>query len=211
MNILCYGDSNTYGLTPDWKGRYPRNIRWTGRLQAILGPEHYVIEDGLVGRTCACPDEHRYGRSALDFLPVALECHHPLDFLVLAMGTNDCKMVKARTVEDAAVGMEQLVILSKRMLAPQAKLLIVTSAPLRPPVLQADPDFDQLSIELSRQLAAAHRKIAEHYDCLHLDAGSVTQTGDVDGEHLDETGHAQLAEAIAKIILENKIERNDLS
>ena len=73
MNILCYGDSNTYGLTTDWKGRLPRDVRWPGRLQMLLGADHYVLEDGLIGRTCAIPDYHRYGRSAMDFLPVALE------------------------------------------------------------------------------------------------------------------------------------------
>ena len=31
--ILCYGDSNTYGLRPDSNQRYPREIRWTGLLQ----------------------------------------------------------------------------------------------------------------------------------------------------------------------------------
>lgn len=26
--ILCYGDSNTYGLMPDSPDRYPRDVRW---------------------------------------------------------------------------------------------------------------------------------------------------------------------------------------
>ena len=33
MNILCFGDSNTWGYKPDKSGRYDENIRWTGLLQ----------------------------------------------------------------------------------------------------------------------------------------------------------------------------------
>lgn len=202
MNILCYGDSNTYGLTQDWKGRLPRSVRWPGRLQTILGPDHYVIEDGLVGRCCTIRDTHRYGRAAIDFLPVALECHNPLDLLILMFGTNDCKAEKTRTVSEAAAGMEQLILLSKKMLPASAKILVITSAPLRDPVLEVDKDFDELSIEISEKLWEAHKEIAERHGCLYLNAGAVTRTADGDGEHLDEAGHAALAEAVAKIILQ---------
>ncbi len=202
MNILCYGDSNTYGLMQDWKHRFPRFVRWPGRLQAMLGGSHYVIEDGLVGRTCASRDVGRYGRSAMDFLPVALECHAPLDYLILAFGTNDCKVVKARSVEEAASGMEKLVQLAQEK-APNTKILIVTSAPMHAPVLEIDPDFDDLSIRISEELHTAHQQIAEKYGCLYLDAGSVTRTADGDGEHLDAEGHAALANAVATILLED--------
>ena len=202
MNILCYGDSNTYGLTTDWKGRLPRDVRWPGRLQVLLGEAHYVVDDGLIGRTCAIPDKHRYGRSAMDFLPVALEVHAPLDYLVLAFGTNDCKAEKVRTVQEAAQGMEELVLLAQR-LAPNTRILIVAAAPLREQVLNVDPDFDALSVEISSQLWKEYQKIAERHGCLFLNAGAVTQTSDVDGEHLDEQGHAALAGAMAKILLED--------
>lgn len=57
-NILCYGDSNTWGFVPGslnintwYMERFPRNIRWTGRSQAQLGNTYYIIEEGLCGRT----------------------------------------------------------------------------------------------------------------------------------------------------------------
>ena len=68
IEILCFGDSNTYGFTPDWKHRYGRDIRYPGVLQALLGDGYYVAEDGLVGRTAAFPDDNRAGRSALETL-----------------------------------------------------------------------------------------------------------------------------------------------
>ena len=54
--ILCYGDSNTYGLKSDLQTRYPREVRWTGILQKMLGEEYYVIEEGLGGRTTVWDD-----------------------------------------------------------------------------------------------------------------------------------------------------------
>ena len=49
--ILCFGDSNTYGLIPKEGGRYPWGIRWISILNEKLGLGNYrVIEEGLCGR-----------------------------------------------------------------------------------------------------------------------------------------------------------------
>ena len=39
--ILCYGDSNTYGYNPVNGLRYPKDVRWTGVLQKLLGERIY--------------------------------------------------------------------------------------------------------------------------------------------------------------------------
>ena len=52
-NILCYGDSNTWGFIPVEGERYPRSIRWPGAMQALLGEGYHVMECGLNGRTSA--------------------------------------------------------------------------------------------------------------------------------------------------------------
>ena len=51
MNILCFGDSNTYGYRPDGSGRFDADTRWTGLLQKKLGTNDRIIEEGLCGRT----------------------------------------------------------------------------------------------------------------------------------------------------------------
>ena len=56
MNILCFGDSNTWGYKPDKSGRYDENIRWTGLLQKKLGSGYHIIEEGLCGRTTVFQD-----------------------------------------------------------------------------------------------------------------------------------------------------------
>ena len=50
-NILCFGDSNTWGYEPLVARRYPADVRWPGVLQNSLGDGFRVIEEGLNGRT----------------------------------------------------------------------------------------------------------------------------------------------------------------
>ena len=200
VNVLCYGDSNTYGFTPDWKSRFPREVRWPGALQAMLGDEFYVAEDGLIGRTSAFPDTHRYGRSAMDFLPVAIESHSPLDYLIVMLGTNDCKIDKTRSAEDVGAGMDKLVRLVIGMLPAWTKILLVAPPPLGPSAPQRDPEYDAQSLAVSQGVAAQYQMIAEAYGLRFLDAGTVAQMSALDGEHLDPDGHKKLAAAIADIV-----------
>lgn len=90
--ILCFGDSNTYGLIPGTKERYGRDTRWTGLLEQHLYEKGYrIIEEGLCGRTTVFEDELREGRKGAALLPTLLESHAPIDRVVLMLGTNDCK------------------------------------------------------------------------------------------------------------------------
>ena len=68
MNILCFGDSNTYGYKPDGTGRFDTDTRWTSLLQKKLGADHRVIEEGLCGRTTVFQDDLREGRRGLDLI-----------------------------------------------------------------------------------------------------------------------------------------------
>ena len=44
--ILCFGDSNTYGLIPGTTRRYDRETRWTGILAEKLYDKGYrIIEE----------------------------------------------------------------------------------------------------------------------------------------------------------------------
>lgn len=41
--ILCFGDSNTYGLIPSTKDRYDWNTRWTGILSKKIEKNGYRV------------------------------------------------------------------------------------------------------------------------------------------------------------------------
>lgn len=54
--ILCYGDSNTWGFTPTTGARYPYAVRWPGVLGALLGSGCRITENGVNGRTTVFND-----------------------------------------------------------------------------------------------------------------------------------------------------------
>jgi len=205
FNILCYGDSNTFGYIPGTNGlRYDRSVRWTGRLQHLLGDRYHVIEEGLGGRTTVWDDpieEHKNGRTYL--LP-CLESHQPLDMVVLMLGTNDAKTRFSLPACDIAAGMENLVV---RILGSQTgregkapSILLV--CPIRIGKLTDWADMLDGAADKLAQLPTEYQRIAKAYGLDYLDAGSITAPNDLDGVHLDENGHALLSAKICEIITE---------
>ncbi len=199
--ILCFGDSNTYGYIPSGCGRYEEDIRWTGILQKKMASEVTIIEEGLCGRTTVFQDELRYGRKGIEMLPVLLETHAPLDLVIVMLGTNDCKTVYGASAEVIGKGMEQIVGKIKSLL-PGTDILLVSPIWLGEDVWKPeyDPEFNRESVQVSRRLKAVYQKIAERNNCMFLAASDFSEPSPVDMEHLDEKGHAELANAIYKAV-----------
>mgnify|MGYP000137487797 CR=1 FL=1 len=125
MNILCFGDSNTYGYRPDGSGRFDADTRWTGLLQKKLGTNDRIIEEGLCGRTTVFSDELREGRRGLDTIGILLESHAPVDLLILMLGTNDCKTVYVATAGIIGKGVETLLEQVKNY-SPDSDILLIS-------------------------------------------------------------------------------------
>ena len=124
--ILCFGDSNTFGYIPGNGQRYPWGVRWTSILNEKLGLENYrVIEEGLCGRTTIFEDPLRDGRRGVDILPTVLETHAPVDLVVLMLGTNDCKSVYGATAEIIGKGISNLIV-QIRAYAKTSKILLIS-------------------------------------------------------------------------------------
>ncbi len=93
VRVLCFGDSNTHG-TPADDPEYVRlgpDVRWTGRLQRLLGDGYEVVEEGLAGRTTDVDYVDRPHCNGRTYFPAALLSHHPLDVVVVMLGSNDLK------------------------------------------------------------------------------------------------------------------------
>ena len=198
--ILCYGDSNTWGYIPGIGGRYPAAVRWTGVLQDRLGPAFHVIEEGLNGRTTVWDDPvegaHRNGRTYL--LP-CLQSHMPLDLVVLFLGVNDLKLRFSVPAADIARSAGVLVELIQHSGTGRTSeilpVLLIAPAPLGKLTMYAE--MLEGATEKSRLLAARYRELAGELGCQFLDAGAVVRSSDLDGVHLDEEQHRRLGEAVA--------------
>lgn len=197
-SILCYGDSNTWGFDPATKGRHPRSIRWTGRLQEILGDNFHVIEEGLNGRTTIFTDPVAEYRNGKHLLPAILETHKPLDAVVLMLGTNDCKLVFHANPAWIARGASTLIELIRRHT--EAQILLIAPAPIEG--LTEFAEIFASGANVSHHLAVHFSRVALEQNVAFLDAGEHCKVSPIDGLHLDSAAHATLADAIAGALQE---------
>ena len=197
-NILCFGDSNTYGLIPGTNMRYPFGVRWTSILSRELGFEDYhIAEEGLCGRTTIFDDPLREGRCGVKLLPAILETHAPLDYTIIMLGTNDCKTIYNSSAEIIGKGIERLIRQVKTYSA-KSEILIISPIHLGQEIWKYDKEFSDRSIEISKGLSSVYREISIKEKVHFLDAAEFAGPGDADREHLDENGHKALANEVLK-------------
>lgn len=198
--VLCYGDSNTWGYNPTTQERYDRDERWTGALQETLGNEYHVIEEGLNGRTTVWDDpvegRHKNGKT---YLVPCLETHKPLDLVIIMLGTNDLKKRFSAAALDIACGAGVLVDIVKKSDSGRrgkpAKVLL-----LAPPPLGKLTEFAEMfegGKEKSEKFSQYYRNIAGEYGCEFLDTSTVIRSSDIDGVHFVGKDHQALGKAVA--------------
>ena len=200
--ILCFGDSNTFGLIPGTGNRYDWNIRWTGILDKNLREKGYrIIEEGLCGRTTVFDDSFREGRKGADILPTLLESNNPIDIVILMLGTNDCKTIYNATAETIGKGIQRLLQQIKQK-SPQAKIILVSPIYLGQGVGEKgfDSEFDDSSVETSENLHKVYNRIADENEIYYLKASGYANPSPQDREHLDENGHRKLAEGLLDLL-----------
>ncbi len=203
--ILCFGDSNTNGSNPNGVPiRHPYNVRWTGRIQTLLGEDYYVIEEGLGGRTTVWDDPLEPYRCGKDFLPAALRTHRPLDLVILSLGGNDCKSIFNANARTITRGMGVLVNIVKKFdYGPDScvpQILLISPIHMGPNIANSIFEtFNEESAEKVKQLASLYEDLAARTGCGFLDAAKVAGPGS-DQLHMDGENHRALAEALVPVI-----------
>lgn len=203
-NIICFGDSNTYGLRPDSKGRFDIGQRYPGMLSQYLPHSYNIIEEGLPGRTTIFDDPDRSALKGLETISDLIQTNQPFEWVVLMLGTNDCKRAFNADASTICSGMAQIINVINSD-TPQSKILLISPIHLGSQVYQPefDPAYDEHSIETSKQLARVYKLLAEQRQLFYLDAATVAVASPLDQQHLDAAGHAELARAVAEIIMTN--------
>ena len=206
-NILCFGDSNTWGYDPATQTRFDNKTRWTGVLQKEIGDKFNIIEQGLNGRTTKIDEtlEHNFGyarkfRSSTDILPIIYESHSPLDLLVIMLGTNDLKTNFNRCPKMIADDMKDI-----------CKLVLNSVYYSGHPIVLISPTHINESSnnlmdsfigtkDYSMSLAPLYEKIAENLGLFYLDASKVIFTNQIDGLHWDKYQHNEFGRYLSKFI-----------
>ena len=205
INILCYGDSNTWGYDAKTRNRFPENIRWPGVLRKLMGQEFHVIEEGLCGRTTVWDDPIEGHKNGSKYLIPCLESHSPLDVVIIMLGTNDLKKRFSLSSFDIAAGAGELVRITMncvgRAQEKPPKVLLVSPVHIGETINNSELN-EMFGYEDSKQksmkLAHYFKMIAKQYNCEFLDAAEIVVPTPLDAVHIDENEHLKLGAAIAQ-------------
>ncbi len=202
LRILCFGDSNTYGLTPQLT-QLPQEQIWTSLLQEKLGFDRAeVIREGLTGRTTAYDRPGAPWKNGLTALPEILEKHAPLDMVLIMLGGNDCLAEMHLSAEQIAEGMKMLIGTTRSRCRSlqgfEPQILIIVPPGFLPEYVNTPSaqELDQHSLDTAKALGPLYRKLAEAEGCLFYDAYGKLEISPLDCEHMTPTGHSELAEEL---------------
>lgn len=222
IRVLCYGDSNTWGWIPLETGfpssRYAPDVRWTGGLQARLGTQYQVIEEGLNGRTAGVDDfaNGLYGdlipQLNLNGMPTllpTLKAQAPIDLVVIMLGTNDVKPYLHQDAASIAASMDALVKAVKNscmssdewLIYPPPKVLVVAPVPVQPGKSIGLNEMFKGGYDISAQLGTVYADVAKANNVQFFNGATVISAADgADGIHLSPASHQKLGNALAKKI-----------
>lgn len=216
--ILCYGDSNTYGYNPQNGLRYPKNIRWTGHLQQLLGNNYTVIEEGCNGRTTVYEDVNEGWKAGLPYLKPCLNSHKPIDIVILMLGSNDLKNCFHASAKEISNGAERLVEEIKQF-SNEKQGFCPAIILIAPPIIGENIcnthfryAFDETAITRSKEFAQYYKEVADRQHCIFVNAAEHIVSSEVDGLHLMPSEHKKLAKVLSlciKRINQNKINKPD--
>mgnify|MGYP002576849702 FL=1 len=169
MNVICFGDSNTYGYDPRsyLGGRYDPDSRWVDILAEKTG---WTVRN--------------MGKNGREIPSTAPNFSADTDLLIIMVGTND--LLQGRSPEQAAVSLKRF--LSDISLE-RSKLLLIAPPPM---TLGAWVPSPQL-IEDSHAFARLCQALAERLGIHFADTGKWDIPLAYDGVHFTEQGHRAFA------------------
>ena len=176
MNVICFGDSNTYGYDPRsyFGGRYDADSRWVDILASETGWTIYNM-----------------GENGREIPSTAPAFPADTDLLIVMLGIND--LLQGRSPEQAAERLEHF--LSSISLE-RSKLLLI--AP--PPVARGAWVPSQQLIDDSRSFAKLCQTLAERMGIRFADASKWSISLAYDGVHFTEQGHKAFAAGLLEVL-----------
>ena len=177
MEVICFGDSNTYGYDPQgyFGGCYDADSRWVDIL---------AVETGWT--VCNMGQNGREIPSAAPAFP------DDTDLLIVMLGTND--LLQGRSPEQAVERLERFLT---SLSLDQSKILLIAPPPV---TLGAWVPSQQL-IDSSRAFAQLCRVLAERMGIRFTNAGKWDIPLAYDGVHFTEQGHRAFAAGLLEELI----------
>ncbi len=178
MNIICFGDSNTYGYDPRgyFGGRYEADNRWVDILSAATG---WTIRN--------------LGQNGREIPYSSLAFPSDTDLLIVMLGTND--LLRGYSAEASCCRMEAFL----RYIQPGCgQLLLIAPPPMKRGVWVTEENL----IAESVKLAEAYQALSQKLGIAFADAGQWNVSLAFDGVHFTEEGHRAFAEGLYTYLTE---------
>lgn len=197
-NILCYGDSNTFGFNSKDGSRYDENTRWTAVLQKNLGTKYKVINEGMPNRTGFVDNPEGVLYSSQKHFPDVLLKIDSLDTLILAIGTNDLMFKYNITFDTVEKGLNNLIKIAKEK---TKKIIVIPPTILNENILNSffSSMFDKTSIKKSKEVVDVFKQVADQNQCIFFDINKFVIPSDFDGLHYDENSHKLIADKLTEL------------
>ena len=198
-NVLCYGDSNTFGFNPKDNSRYDENTRWTAILQKNLGAEYKVINEGIPNRTGFADNPEGVLFSSQKHFPETLFKTDSVYILILAIGTNDLMFQYNITFDTIEEGLNNLIKTAKEK---TDNIIIIPPTIMNENVLNGffASMFDQTSIKKSKEVGKIFKQISDENLCKYFDINEFATPSNFDGLHYDEKSHKLIADKLTEFI-----------
>ncbi len=194
-NILCFGDSNTYGYNPKNGSRYNVNTRWSGRL----GNYHNVEEAGCNNRTAFCINPGGDNLTGIKVIPKYLKRN--FDFLIIQIGINDLQTNYNASLKDFETGMNKFFYIINDY-CPNSNVIILSPCEIQENILNSNFKFlfDEQSIEKSKKIFPIYEKIAQQHKYQLLDLNKITEVSKLDGLHYEASQHEIISKTILNLL-----------
>lgn len=202
-NILCFGDSNTYGYNPENCGRYDNNTRWTGVLQELLKDEYNIIEEGYNARTVIFKDYGDYKTCSIDYLPDCLQKYSQADLVIIMLGLNDFQTIFHASVDAVLTGIKTLInIIRGSEYHSDTEILLLPPAIIGNNIDRSNFGcmFNKRSIAKTIEFSKKLKTLAKDEDCEYFDVNRIIKTCSEDSIHFNMNAHRKIAETLSVLI-----------
>lgn len=193
--IVCFGDSNTFGFNPRNGKRYDENTRWSGILKNKLKQNYKVVESGCNNRTCYSINPDSDELTGFKALPKCIKS--TTEYLILAVGLNDLQKFYSSTDEEIKNGLVNLINIAKNI-SPKIEIIILAPSRINDNILNSyfAMLFNKEAIEKSIKMSQLYIEVANKENCKYINLDNFVKTSAIDGLHYLEEEHKQIANLI---------------